>query len=124
MRLKVVPIIALTSFLIGCAGPSANNTFEVASKKDDVFTACLEGVSDIHYAPKAVDRQSGLTLAEQGVVGGSGSTVGLTVRVTPSQNGSTVSVAFTAPPMTLALGRFQGITTEYEQAVRKHLPNT
>lgn len=114
-----LPLVLVPLALATCAGPQSAGTYQTAASYNQIYAASLCAVSSIGFTVTSSNRADGMIVASQGVVMGSGSTVGLNAHVSDGQNGlRTLQVNIAAPPGTLALGNFDDNLTKYVAAVR------
>ena len=120
-KILTAALIALS--VSACAGPSATGVYQSRASADRLYTASLGAVSAIGYSVTSASKSDGLIVAQQGVVLGGGSTVGLNATITKEASGSVLHVTFIAPPASIALGGFDGSLRQYIGAVRARVPD-
>lgn len=116
-------LLVVATGLAACAGPKATGVLEARADYDTLFSAATASVADIGYAVKTSDKAGGVIIAEQGVVSGEGSTVGLTVEVSQGSDVQMIRLAFVAPPGTMSLGDFSNLIDRYANALRSRVPD-
>lgn len=124
MNSKQILTAGLIAISVGaCAGPRASGVYQSHVSYDRLYTASLGAVSAIGYTVTSASKTDGLIVAQQGVVLGGGSTVGLNATISTDAGSRVLHVDFVAPPATLALGGFGGNLQEYIGAVRARVPD-
>ena len=107
----------------GCAGPRASGTYQSNASYERLYAASLGAVSAVGYTVTNASKADGLIVAQQGVVLGHGSSVGLNATISEEANTRVLRVNFVAPPGTLALGNFDVNVAEYVSAVKARVPD-
>jgi hypothetical protein len=116
--------VVVVALLVGCAGPQASSgEYRSHVSTDRLFSAEIQSVAAVGYRVTSADRADGLITAEQNVILGHGSAVGLTVIITRQGAESVLNVTFQAPPFTTALGNFDENVQTYVAAVRAGVPD-
>lgn len=115
----VLPLLAFAS----CAGPRAAGTYQTTASYDRLYAASLSAVPAVGFTVTSSNKSDGLIVAQQSVVMGHGSAVGLNISVTKDAGARALQVNFMAPPGTLALGSFDTNMTDYINAVRARVPD-
>jgi hypothetical protein len=114
----------VAALLVGCAGPqTSSGEYRSHVSTDRLFSAAIQSVAAVGYRVTSADRADGLITAEQNVILGHGSAVGLTVIITRQRAESVLHVTFQAPPGTSPLGDFNLNVVEFVDAVRTGVPD-
>lgn len=122
MRLSLL-VALLLPVLVSCAGPHASGTYQTSASYDRLYSASLAAVPVMGYTVTTSNKADGLIVAQQGVVMGHGSTVGLNISVSNSGPARLLQVNFMGPPGTVAMGDFNTNVAEYADAVRSRVPD-
>lgn len=109
--------------LAGCAGPHASGTYQSNASYDRLYAASLASVTDVGFTVTNASKAEGLIVAQQGVILGHGSSVGLNVTLSAEGPARILRVNFIAPPAGLALGSFDENVAEYVAAVKTRVPD-
>ena len=72
--------------LAGCAGPQASGTYQSKASYDKLYAASLAAAGSLGYTLTSSNKADGLIVAQQGVIMGSGSTVGLNAQISEEAN--------------------------------------
>jgi hypothetical protein len=115
--------VGLAAGLAGCAGPSANGAYQSNASYEQLYAAALAAVPAVGFTVTNASKADGLIVAQQGVVLGHGSSVGLNVSIAAEGAVRVMQVNFTAPPASLALGNFDQNVTDYVTAVKRRVPD-
>jgi hypothetical protein len=112
-------LIALAS----CSGPAATASYQTSASYDRLYTSALSAVQSVGFTVTSSNKADGLITAQQGVVLGKGSAVGLNVMVSNDSTARHLQVNFKAPPATFALGNFDQNVADYISAVKRGVPD-
>ena len=123
VRNTVTSVAVLLAVLAACAGPHAGGTYQSSTSYDRLYSASLGSVAQVGYTVTSSNKADGLIVAQQGVMMGRGSTVGLNVAISDEGIARILRVNFVAPPGTLALGNFDENIVEYVAAVKSRVPD-
>lgn len=122
-RTKILTAGMIALGVSACAGPQASGSYQTHASYDKVYTASLSAASAIGYTVTASNKADGMIVAQQGVLLGGGSSVGMNATIANEGNSRVLHVDFTAPPGTLAIGSFGGNLQKYIGAVRARVPD-
>lgn len=122
-KASVLFATGLAAALAGCAGPHASGTYQSNASYDRLYAASLASVPAVGFTVTNASKADGLIVAQQGVVLGHGSSVGLNVTIATEGPAHILQVNFTAPPAGLALGSFDQNVTDYVNAVKTRVPD-
>jgi hypothetical protein len=120
---KILTAALIAISVSACAGPRATGVYQSHASYDKLYAASLGAVTSIGYTVTASNKTDGMIVAQQGVLLGGGSAVGLNATITAEAGARVLHVAFVAPPATLALGSFGSNLQEYIGAVRTRVPD-
>lgn len=109
--------------LAGCGAQSASGNYQTNASYDRLFNASRDAVFAIGYTMTSANKADGLIVAQQGVVLGGGSTVGLNAMIVPAGNARILHVTIQAPPAGIALGGLDTSVAAYINAVRARVPD-
>lgn len=126
MKLRTIAAIATVVSLSACAGagPQAEGVFETRAGYDRLFAAAQAAAPRVGYHVVGADKANGLITAEQNVIMGRGTAVGMSANITSHGGIRSLHVSFIAPPGTFAFGGdFQQNVDEYVGAVRGMVPD-
>src|SRR3982750_3659046 len=98
-------------------------TIESQANYDRLFAACTDAVYDIGYTVTSSNKADGLIVAEQAVVMGKGTRVGLNTRITKEPKKNIAYINLVAPPMTFTFGDFSENLREYVAAIKRRVPD-
>lgn len=115
--------MVLATGLAGCAGPQASGTYQSSASYDRLYAASLAAVPAVGYTVTNASKADGLIVAQQGVMLGHGSSVGLNAAISQERGTRILWVTFVAPPGTMALGSFDENIAEYVSAVKARVPD-
>lgn len=104
-------------------GPQASGTFQTRASYDRLFSAAIAATQSVGYHTTGINRADGLITAEQNVILGHGTAVGMSAVVSRDSGLRTLRVTFVAPPGTFTLGDFDQNVSEYIGAVRVSVPD-
>lgn len=122
--IRLTAAFLATSVATACgAGPQATGVFRTHASQDQLFNAAKAAVPAIGYRITTVSRVEGLITAEQNVVMGHGTAVGLNASISSDGGDRLLQVSFAAPPGSFALGDFNQNVTEYIRIVQTRVPD-
>lgn len=122
-KASMVLALGLAAGLAGCAGPRASGTYQSNASYDRLYAESLASVPAVGFTVTNASKADGLIVAQQNVVLGHGSSVGLNVTISAEGPAHILQVNFTAPPASLALGSFDQNVTDYVNAVKTRVPD-
>ncbi len=124
MKTIQTAVAALTlGTLAACAGPHTGGTFETSASYSRLYWAAMQAVPSVGYHVVSSNKADGLIVAEEGVIAGGGSSVGLNSQISDEGGKRLLHVDFSAPPGTLSLGGFDGNLNEYIASVKASVPD-
>lgn len=112
-------VLALTVFVFSCAS-TQQSLVRSKTSYDKVWKACLDSLFDVRFSATSADPKTGFIIADQAVVGGSGTVSRLNIMVTRVSDSTEVSVSFVPPPGTIG---GHNIVDNYVTAVKKRIPD-
>jgi hypothetical protein len=123
MRARWIALVLPAVAIAACAGPRATSSYRTKASYDRLYAAAVSAVPAVGYTIVSSNKADGLIVAQQSVIMGSGTAVGLNVSVANDGGARTMQVNFQSPPLTLALGSFDTNLNDYVGAVRKRVPD-
>jgi hypothetical protein len=125
MKIHSAAAILAATVLAACfgAGPQASGNFQTHASYERLFSAAVAATPLVGYHTTSVNRADGLITAEQNVIMGRGTAIGMSAVVSREGNVRTLHVTFVAPPGTFAMGDFNQNVGEYIAAVRASVPD-
>ena len=119
-RMIVIALVAVfCGSFVGCAGVQQSVVKSKASY-ESIWKACIDSLSDVKFSASSTDMGTGLIIADQAVIGGSGTVSRLNIMLTKSADGVSVNVKFVPPPGTIGGG---GIVDAYVKALKERIPD-
>lgn len=116
--------VTLVAFLcisfVGCASVQ-ESVVKSKSRYEVVHKACVDSLSDVRYSASSADMGSGLIIADQAVILGSGTVSRLNIMLSKSADGVLVNVKFVPPPGFTIGG--QGTVDAYIKALKERIPD-
>jgi hypothetical protein len=119
MLINIAFTALLCGSLVGCSTVQQSVVRSQASY-DSIWKACIDSLSDVRFSVSSTDKESGLIIADQGVVSGGGSVSRLNIMLTKSVDGVSVSVKFVPPPGTIG---GWGNVDAYIKALKERIPD-
>lgn len=117
--IDIVLVALLCVSFVGCAVVQ-QSVVKSKSSYESIWKACIDSLSDVRFSVSSTDMGSGLIVADQAVVSGSGTVSRLNIMLTKSADGVSVSVKFVPPPGTIGGG---GIVDAYVKALKERIPD-
>lgn len=124
MKIHLIAAVLATAALTACGtGPRASGSFQTRVGPHRLFLAARDAAPEVGFRVTSVSGEDTI-VAEQGVILGHGSAIGMTAYITSSPGGTqTLKVTFMAPPGTFTFGNFDDNVADYITAVRATVPD-